>query len=348
MVARVLKEGIRGWRRWSTVARHSGTKFAPITVEVELLDDLCRECGLTVEDSWHRHEWRPNRFQVDESLRPWLGIIDSEEVRQELGRELRWPQTRSALEEGPPRFVDWRSYAFVLRAADRLLEFREHCIQPGARELAGLVDHTKAWTPVRQQLVADLVGEPWTDLVASRDRQIEIRGPLLHGQAAIWASQIADMDLQLDSAARGLVLVENAETFRHLLPLAEEGWILLHVPGGPPPAEVDLISRIALLDPALPTYAAFDLDPAGVRIARVVQQRTGLSLNPALMSHELLQECPRTIPISEWDAAVIVSLQTETDGFSPLIDEIGHLNRKLEQEPIQRELRQRLTAAATR
>src|SRR5438309_1612553 len=86
---------------------------------------------------------------------------------------------------------------------------------------------------------------------------------------------------------------------RSSLPLADAGCILLHVPGGPPPAEIDLISRIGVLDPALPAYAAFDLDPAGVRIARSVQQRTGLSLNADLMSPDLFRESPIALPITE-------------------------------------------------
>jgi len=60
---------------------------------------------------------------------------------------LRPPQIVSALADGPPSGNDWRSFAFVLRAGERVLDLREHGFKPSARELAGLVDHTKAWTP---------------------------------------------------------------------------------------------------------------------------------------------------------------------------------------------------------
>jgi hypothetical protein len=52
MAERVLREGARGWRRWSTLRRRAGMKFSPLIAELELLDHLCRESGLQVEDRW--------------------------------------------------------------------------------------------------------------------------------------------------------------------------------------------------------------------------------------------------------------------------------------------------------
>jgi hypothetical protein len=46
MATRVLREGARGWRRWSTLRRHAGHDFSPIVVEGELLERLVREAGL--------------------------------------------------------------------------------------------------------------------------------------------------------------------------------------------------------------------------------------------------------------------------------------------------------------
>jgi hypothetical protein len=53
--------------------------------------------------------------------------------------------------------------------------------------------------------------------------------------------------------ARGVILIENAETFRHLVPLTDAGWVVLHVPGGPPPAETDLARRLHALAPGRPS-----------------------------------------------------------------------------------------------
>lgn len=83
--------------------------------------------------------------------------------------------------------------------------------------------------------------------------------------------------------------------------LVEQNWIVLHVPGGPPPAECELIERLAALAPDLVFHAAFDLDPAGIRIASLVQERTGIDVEVAAMSPELLVEAPRALNLTDWD-----------------------------------------------
>lgn len=338
MARRVLVEGIHGWRRWSTICRRAGEDFSPILVEVELLDDLCREAGVMVEDAWHRSQWVPRRFVVDESLKPWLGILDPEVVRTEVAQELHWPQTLTALEQGPPRFTTWRSFAFALRAADRILDFREHGIKPDAKELAGLIDYTKAWTPARRRLVTDLLGTPWDSLVSKQDRQIGIRGHVIHKQASIWASRVRDVELELGDNLRGCILVENLATFKFLLELADDGWVVLHIPGGPPPAEIELVSRLSALAPNLPFFAAFDLDPAGIRIARHIEKRGNVKLKTECMEPELLEIAPRKHDLSNWDRTELDRLANDGGGFKSLIQAMKRVSHKAEQEPLQREL----------
>ncbi len=336
MATRVLREGARGWRRWSTLRRRAGDAFSPFAAE-GLLDDLCREAGLVVEDAWRHGGWAPQRFAVDPSVRPWLGVLDPQALRDELAAELTAEPMRRALERGPPG-VDWRSFAFVLRAGERLLDLAEHGIRPGARELAGLIDHTKAWTPRRRALLEEIVGRPFDELVAKQDRQIGIRGPLRHREAALWASSIASVDLAVDERARGLLLVENAETFRHLLPLADEGWIVLHVPGGPPPAETELVSRILALAPGLEVQAVFDLDPAGIGIALLVAERAGTALHADAMTPELLGSAPRRVPLTPWDIERLEHLRGRSGPFEPLVIALSALGAKAEQETLQRHL----------
>lgn len=337
MAERILHEGARGWRRWSTLRRRAGRDFSPILAESELLDALCREAGLTVEDTWRHSGWIPQRFVIDESLRSWLGIIDPEQLRTELGDELTHLEPLQALDEGPTRGVDWRSFAFVLRAADRLLDMAEHGMRPNARELAGLVDQTKAWTPARRQAFERILGASFDELVAKTDRQIGIRGPVEHGEGALWASSIGRVQLRLGDA-RGVVLVENLETFRTLAALADGGLIVVHVPGGPPPAECELIGRLSALAPGLQFHAAFDLDPAGIRIALLVEERAGVKLDATTMSDDLLQRAPRTLPLTEWDRRELDRLQGRSGPFEPLRAAIASAGTKAEQEPYQRDL----------
>jgi hypothetical protein len=338
MAERVLREGIRGRRRWSTLTAKSGPNFSPILVETELLDDLCRRAGLIVEDKWRLDRWVVDAFRVDDSMRSWLGLIDPDALRAELEEELRRPQVVAALAAGPPPNIDWRSFSFVLRAAERVLELRDHGLMPSQRELAGLVDHTKAWTPRRKTLLGGILGLPFEEVVSIQDRQLGIRGPVTHPEGGLWASAIGEVDLTVGEEARGAILVENLETFRVLTTLAEQGWIVIHVPGGPPPAECDLIERLAGLDPDLVFYPAFDLDPAGIRIARLVQERTGIEIDTRAMSPELLAGAPRQLELNDWDREQLARMNGNAGELDELRAAIESAGIKVEQETLHRQL----------
>ncbi|MEX0972370.1 MAG: DUF2399 domain-containing protein [Solirubrobacterales bacterium] len=340
MAERVLREGIRGRRRWSTLRSKSGAHFSPILVETEILDDLCRRAGLIVEDTWHLDRWVVDVFRVEPSMRTWLGLVDPDVLRAELEEELRRSQIVSALADGPPGGLDWRAFAFVLRAGERVLDLREHGFKPSARELAGLVDHTKAWTLRRKELLAELIGQPFEEIVNALDRQLGIRGPLTHPEGGIWASAIAEIDLAVADEARGVILVENAETFRTLAVLAEQSWIVIHVPGGPPPAECELIERLAVLAPDLVFHVAFDLDPAGIRIASLVRGRTGIDVEVTGMSPELLAEAPWALDLSDWDRDQLARLNGRAGPLEDLRAAIAGSGRKVEQETFQQRLLQ--------
>ncbi len=338
MAERVLREGARGWRRWRTLRARAGKDFSPIVAELELLDHLCRECGLHVDDRWRNERWVVERFRVDRSIWPWLEILDPEIVRAELEQELTRAELLAALATGPPAGFGWAAFAFVLQAAERALELERHGIKPGERELAGLVDHTKAWTTKRKELFQLVTGRPFHDLVSRRDRPIEIRGPLRHAEGGLWAATIGETELEVLPERRGVLLVENRETFRHLLPLADKGWIVLNVPGGPLPAETDLVERLAALDPHLSFYACFDPDPAGIRIALLLQSRSGVTLDPAGMTPPLLEQAGATRDLNDWDRDLLVRLKGQAGLFEPLRATIERLDAKGEQEVYQRDL----------
>lgn len=338
MAERVLREGIRGRRLWSTLRAKSGPNFSPILVETEILDDLCRRAGLIVEDTWYQDRWVVDAFTVEHSMRTWLGLIDPEALRAELEEELRRPQLVTALAAGPPAGIDWRSFAFVLRAGERVLDLHDHGLKPSQRELAGLVDHTKAWTRRRKDLLAEILAQDFDELVNVLDRQLGIRGPLAHPEGGLWASAISEVDLSVADDVRGAVLIENLETFRTLTVLAEQGWIVLHVPGGPPPAECELIERLAALDPDLVFHAAFDLDPAGIRIARLVQDWAGIQIEVGAMSPALLDEAPNALDLNEWDREQLARLDGRAGSLEDLRAAIALSGRKVEQETLQQRL----------
>jgi len=225
----------------------------------------------------------------------------------------------------------------VLRAGERALELREHGAMPSARELAGLVDHTKAWTPRRKDLLAEVLGEPFDQLVSVLDRQLGIRGPVTHPEGGLWASAIGTVDLAIGDAV-AIVLVENLETFRTLSALAGSGWIVVHIPGGPPPAECELVARLAALAPELPIEAAFDLDPAGIRIARLLQARTDIDVRTSAMTPDLLNAAPHQLDLTDWDRDQLVRLEGSAGPLEPLRAAIATTGGKVEQEVLQRKL----------
>jgi hypothetical protein len=241
--------------------------------------------------------------------------------------------------------VGWETFRFVLLTVEQALELEAHGVKPGERELAGLVDHTKAWTPKRKGLFEQIVGRPFSDLVARRDRPIEIHGPLRHAEGGLWASAIETVELAVEEKAQAVVLVENRETFRLLVPVAAANLIVLNVPGGPPPAEAKLVERLSLLAPGLPVYAAFDADPAGIRIALLLEQQAGVKLNPIGMSPEFLRGATKTRALNEWDRELLERLRGRAGVYEPLRDAIETLGYKAEQEVYQRRLFELFEAA---
>ena len=345
MARRVLREGARGWRLWSTLRRHAGPDFSPFLVESELLDPLVREAGLLVEDRYRDGQWVVHRFRIDESVRSWLGMLDPDEVRAELQSVLRRPRLLATLAEGPPRGMSWGWFDFCLRAAEELADLAEHGVKPGARELAGRIKHTKAWTKPRQALVERLLGQPFNQLVAHSDRPIEVKGPLVHRRGDLWASDIDLWALDIDKVELrivgdpcGVVLAENRETFRSLLSLADVGYIVLWVPGGPPPAEVSLVRRLAELRPGLRFHACFDLDPAGIRIALLLADRAEIELEPTGMTPELFASAPRKLELNAWDKQELARMDGHAGRLEPLRAAITAASAKVEQEPVQRQV----------
>ena len=338
MAKRVLREGARGWRFWSTLRRHAGADFSPFLVESQLLDGLIREAGLLVEDRFVNGTWIAHRFRVDESVRAWLGIVDPQVLEAELERALTRRSLLDALSKGPPRGMDWPSFDFVLRAAEELADLLEHGVRPGARELAGRIDHTKAWTERRCALLEHLLGHPFAELVATFDRPVEVKGPIFHGRGDLWASEIDEVELTIEGQPRGVILVENRETFRSLLTLVDQGYIVFWVPGGPPPAEVSLVRRLAELRPGIRFHACFDLDPAGIRIARLVAERAEVMIEPTGMTPELFMSARRKLALNAWDRRELRRLEGHAGMLGPLHAAILSSGGKVEQETLQRRL----------
>jgi hypothetical protein len=183
-----------------------------------------------------------------------------------------------------------------------------------------------------------LLGQPFTELVARFDRPIEIKGPIAHGRGDLWASEVDEVEFRIEGQPKGVILVENKETFRSLLALVDHGYIVMWIPGGPPPAEVSLLRRLVGLRPGLPVHGCFDLDPAGIRIARLISERAEVTIEPTGMTPELFQAAGRKLALNSWDRRELARLDGRAGSLGPLQKAIALANGKVEQEAIQRRL----------
>ncbi|MEV4423033.1 DUF2399 domain-containing protein, partial [Patulibacter sp. NPDC049589] len=176
-------------------------------------------------------------------------------------------------------------------------------------------------------------GRPFAELFPDRPRQLRIKGPLEHPQAALWADSVDEVSLRVLEHARGVICVENHETFEHLLRHTQAGWILLQVPGGPPPAEARLLNRVVSLAPGLSVLAAFDPDPAGIKIAVNLAERADVRLDARLMTPEaLLAAAP--LRLADWDRRWLERLAGHAGALEPLREAIAAHDRKGEQESL--------------
>jgi hypothetical protein len=98
------------------------------------------------------------------------------------------------------------------------------------------------------------------------------------------------------------------------------------------------VRRLAELQPDARFHAVFDLDPAGIRIARLLEERSGVTLAPTGMTPELFARARRRLPLNRWDEARLERYGGDAAALEPLRAAIAAAGAKVEQETIQRRL----------
>lgn len=129
---------------------------------------------------------------------------------------------------------------------------------------------------------------------------------------------------------RGIVCIENRQTFDALYSFGSRDWMLLEM-GGPVPAECRLLERLHALAPQAPVLAAFDPDPAGIEIALLVAERAGVAFEVDLMTPTVLA-ATTSLELVPWDRETLVDLAGRAGVFEPLRAAINAAARKGEQE----------------
>jgi hypothetical protein len=340
----LLRQGIGRARRWAALVRRPPPQFVAVVAETELLEPLCRCGALEIVDRWspRDHAWRVSTFRTLAAGAAAVGHREPAELKAELVDQLTSEDLRARASDGPPPPMRWDAFAFVLRSAERWRELVDHDSTPSAKELATEFGHSKMWTPARERLFADLAGRPWEELFPPRPRQLRLKGPVTHPEGNLWADSVSSVPLVVLDTAIGIVCVENQDTHEQLLSHSA-GWIVLQVPGGPPPAEVQLLARLHALAPALPILAAFDPDPAGIRIALTTAREAGIRFDSCLMTPEALQRASPLDLVDE-DRKILDRLDGKAGDFEPLRAAIADQGRKAEQESLRAWLDEKLAA----
>jgi glutathione S-transferase len=96
--------------------------------------------------------------------------------------------------------------------------------------------------------------------------------------------------------------------------------------------------RLAELQPELRFHAVFDLDPAGIRIARLLEERAGVPLESTGMTPELFARARKRLPLNRWDEAQLEHYAGDAAALEPLRAAIAAAGAKVEQETIQQPL----------
>lgn len=295
------------------VAQSGGIVVKVRLDEVYLIDSIVRV--------WLTPYWAEI---ADEKLSELRGKADPRRLRVELLTEIEGvpeladehallaaqdPEAPSLPPAGSrTRAARWSPYDFALRVAAWWHRRPEDARRPTADEAAawafpGRDASKEAWTGPRRIAVENVLGVQLTDAMSFPDYEIRVRGPLTWrigsvavdaGTARPWAglpSHGARMMGEIDfSRARGVFVIENQTTFQEVcgLPGIADEWILLWGKGYATHGLIELLRTLDLRRVAIWN----DLDADGVRIAAVIQEKTGRQLVPIGMDPQDWAEGP--------------------------------------------------------
>lgn len=238
-----------------------------------------------------------------------------------ISRELRLADERSRLEVLSPnptlevpaqtrtKARSWSVYSAVLVAAVELYRRLDLGEDVSAKELAGSAwGNTKGWTYARELAFTNLLGKPIDLLLAGADTELRLRGPL------IWTADDVVADAQLSEPwlglpargiellgevtvkARGILLVENLDTFQRVCELdtVTERWLCIYGGGY---MHKGLIRFLSSQD--LPIAAWGDLDADGINIITKAAQKCGRPIRAVGMDVQLWRAGKKRVQTEE-------------------------------------------------
>lgn len=203
----------------------------------------------------------------------------------------------------------WSVYYAVLVAAVELYRRLDLGEEVSAKELAGSVwGNTKGWTYAREMALTNLLGKPIDKVLAGADTELRLRGPL------IWTADdvVADAQLcepwlglpargiellgEVTVEARGILLVENLDTFQRVCELdtVTDRWLCIYGGGY---MHKGLTRFLSSQD--LPIAAWGDLDADGINIITKAAEKCGRPIHAVGMDVQLWRDGKKRVQTEE-------------------------------------------------
>jgi Uncharacterized protein conserved in bacteria C-term(DUF2220) len=191
----------------------------------------------------------------------------------------------------------WPLYRAVLLAAAELYRRQDLGLEVTAKDLGGTAwNNSKGWTYARHVSLTNLLGVPVDSVVKGADTELRLRGPLTWiaddvvadaqicwpwlGLPARGTELLGDVQMN----ARGILLVENIETFQRVCELdtVTNRWLCIYGGGY---MNKGLIRFLSNHD--LPIAAWGDLDADGIHIITKAAERCGRPIHAVGMDVQL-------------------------------------------------------------
>lgn len=227
----------------------------------------------------------------------------------------------------------WSTYSAALKAAAEWFLARQRGWTFSERELAVCaLGGSKKWTAPAKKAFSNVINTPFEQAVYTSDTGIRMLGPAswylnslvadasaatpfveVPGRAAATTGTL-DVD-----AAKGVLLVENQETFQSLSRTSvPQEWLCIWMEGYASDALAQFLTRI----PDIPLAAWGDLDPPGIEIIINLSSKSGRKIQPVAMDPDLyrtgymLEEDPDAL--QSWRSQAEQLATTTPKAFQPL------------------------------
>jgi hypothetical protein len=224
----------------------------------------------------------------------------------------------------------WSVYDAAIRTAAYFLQHQRSDIPLTEREVAAhALPDSKEWTPARRAAFELLIGGSGRGTLATMDHDIRVRGRLRWSIGPVVANAMRGYPWiglpsggihvmgQIERDVRGVLVVENADTFQHVCLRHDitDTWLCVWGRG----STTDGVTNFLRTMDDLPIAAWCDLDARGIEIVTELAGRLGREITPVGMSIELFVSGKQYVPKNLTDSLRVAKKMT-VDGHPALQD----------------------------